>query len=164
MNKKLVVVRHAKSSWSDYSLSDINRPLNKRGERDAPNMAKKVKDIGIDIEYLITSPALRAKNTCEIFAKSFSREESVEVFNHLYHGDISDLIETINLIDESINCAAIFAHNPGLTSFANMISSSIIENVPTCGALIINVDQKKWQDVTLKSLTLDKFIYPKMYL
>ena len=67
--RSLTIVRHAKSSWKDRGLSDRERPLNKRGERDAPIMAKRVAETGIRPSQIISSPAVRAWTTAKIFAR-----------------------------------------------------------------------------------------------
>ena len=66
--KTLLLIRHAKSSWDEPGISDFDRPLNERGKKDAPIMAKRVKEKAIELDHLISSPAKRAKKTAKYFA------------------------------------------------------------------------------------------------
>ena len=78
--KQLLLVRHAKSSWADFSVKDFDRPLNDRGKKDAPEMAKRLRDKDIDIDVFITSPGKRAKKTAEIFVKEYKQEKGDIIF------------------------------------------------------------------------------------
>ena len=83
--KQLLLIRHAKSSWADFSLKDFDRPLNDRGKKDAPVMAKRLLDKGIAIDAFIASPAKRTRKTAEIFAKEYKSEKGrIILFDELY--------------------------------------------------------------------------------
>ncbi len=161
--KKILFVRHAKSSWVDMTLSDKERPLNKRGKRDAPVMANKCKEYGLNVQLIISSPAVRAFNTATVFQDIYNLKTPIQIENYLYHGDPSDFEEALCGVNDSIDCVAIFGHNPGITYLANELDSSrYIDNVPTSGVVIGEVDIKQWEDFTVARTILKDFLYPKM--
>ena len=86
--KKILFVRHAKSSWADIKLDDKQRPLNKRGKRDAPLMAARCVEYGLKVQLLISSPAVRAFATCLVFQDIYNLHTPIQVENHLFHGDV----------------------------------------------------------------------------
>jgi len=89
--KRILFVRHAKSSWSDMSLPDNKRPLNKRGVRDAPDMAQRCKDYGIDVDLIISSSAVRAFSTAEEFHKCYQLNTAIQVESYPLYAKIIDL-------------------------------------------------------------------------
>jgi len=160
--KRILFVRHAKSSWSDMSLPDNKRPLNKRGVRDAPDMAQRCKDYGIDVDLIISSSAVRAFSTAEEFHKCYQLNTAIQVESYLYHGDPSDFEEALCGVDDSVKCVAIFGHNPGITYLANELDSNeYIDNVPTTGVLVGEIDIDNWEDFSIPKTRLKDFLYPK---
>lgn len=159
--KRLYLVRHAKSDWIDASLPDIERPLNDRGNTDAPMMAKILASKNYIPELIISSPAVRAKKTADFFVDAY-KKVPIEVDKKLYHADIDEIINTCIHIDDKINSIMIFCHNPGITYFANVICDANIDNVPTTGVLVIDVDTPAWENLDMSKLTLIDFLYPKM--
>jgi phosphohistidine phosphatase len=159
--KRLYLVRHAKSDWIDASLPDIERPLNDRGRVDAPKMAKTLVSKSYIPDLIITSPAVRAKTTADYFIAAYQNVPS-ELDSKLYHADIDDIINTCIHIDDKNNSIMIFCHNPGITYFANVICDANIDNVPTTGVLVIDVDTPTWENLDMSKLTLIDFLYPKM--
>src|SRR5688572_27194068 len=99
--KELLLVRHAKSSWDDFSVKDFDRPLNDRGKRDAPDMAKRVRDKDIEIDAFISSPAKRARKTAEAFAKEYKdKKDDIIFFKELYLASPSAFFEVISKTDD----------------------------------------------------------------
>ena len=160
--KKLLVVRHAKSSWDYPDLDDIDRPLNKRGKRNAPEMGKRLARKGIHPDLLITSPANRAKTTAKKIAKalSFPKDEIV-IDQTLYHGTNRDIINVIQNVKDEISILMIFGHNPGFTDLVNQLSNSNIYNIPTCGIAEIDFNVQSWGEIDIKMGKLIDFDYPK---
>ncbi len=162
--KTLYIVRHAKSSWADLSMQDIDRPLNQRGKRDAPIMSSKCIELKYIPELIITSNAKRAQETADCFIEKFGlRQSQTEVNGKLYHAPEDTYFEEAQLIDDSIASAMMFGHNPGITYLANNVSDKYIDNVPTCGVLIITSTASSWVDIDPMNSKLINFIYPKMY-
>lgn len=161
--KTLFLVRHAKSSWDNISLSDFDRPLNERGKSDAPKMAKRLRKRNIKIDACISSPAKRAKKTADYFIHEFDvKEKDVILVSALYDAGISNFSETIKDIDDKYKSVALFSHNPGITAFANqLIDQANIENMPTCSILAVKADIEKWKNFNKAKKEFLFFDYPK---
>jgi len=163
--KQVILIRHAKSSWSDSSLRDHDRPLNGRGKRDAPFMAKQLLEKIKTVDAIVTSSALRAQLTAKQFQTAF--EDSLEEYiveSDLYHASPEDILSVINTVDNRYNRILVFGHNPGFTELANLYSEAYIDNVPTCGIVGLNFDVVAWNDVNSKNGTMNYMYYPKMWL
>lgn len=162
--KRISFVRHAKSSWSQPGLKDIDRPLNRRGIRDRELMATVVKKDFLIPALLLSSPAKRAFDTASTFAKTFGYDNAdIMLEKNLYHASTDDFEDLIMGQDDSVQSLMIFSHNPGLTYMANDYSAEHIENVPTTGIFILESTSNKWVDF-LKQCSLISIIYPKMYV
>ncbi len=160
--KRLFIVRHAKSSWDDASLDDFDRPLNKRGKRDAPAMGKRLAQRVGRPDLMLSSPALRAKKTAEAIADAVGYPfESVQWNDGVYEAGSDDLIRILRKIDKSIETAMVFGHNPTLTSVANQLSGSSIANIPTCGVVELGLTVTDWGDLGSGTAQLVEFDYPK---
>ncbi|QOR62994.1 SixA phosphatase family protein [Sulfurovum sp. ST-21] len=156
--KRLYLLRHAKSSWKDFTLSDFDRPLNKRGKRDAPLMAQKLKEMGIRPDIIISSPAKRARKTAKIFAKTL--HAALETEEKLYEAHTSDIKEVIQTAFEKYDAVMIVGHNPGLTMFNDEISDIPIFNIPTTGVVGIGFQN---DDTSLDKGSQLFFEYPRKY-
>ncbi len=145
--KHLLLVRHAKSSWANPGQADFDRPLNERGHKDAPMMAKRILDRDITIDSIITSTALRALTTAEYFAHANEIPKSKMIqHDFLYHAPPERFVKAIIQIPDEINTAAIFAHNPGITDFVNQLTSTRIDDMPTCAIFAIRIDTLSWKN------------------
>jgi len=163
--KKLFLLRHAKSSWEDSTLSDIERPLNKRGKRDAPFMAKLIRQKEILVDAIYSSHAIRALKTAEIFSKELNiKKENFIVEEKIYEAGIKELCNLVNDIPDEYFSVMIVGHNPGLTSFANFLGNKYIDNIPTCGIVGFEFRLKKWEEIERGSGEIFLFEYPKKYL
>jgi phosphohistidine phosphatase len=162
MKKHLFLIRHAKSSWEDASLDDYHRPLNSRGQRDAPAMGDRLKQRGIIPDLLLTSPARRAKMTCELIARRLDYPlGAIEENEDMYMAEVSDLLSIINGLDDTWRTVFLFGHNPEFTDLANRLNGTEIDNVPTCGIIHCQFDVNSWADVTFGSGKEMFFDYPK---
>ncbi len=160
--KTLTIVRHAKSSWNNPALSDRDRPLNKRGERDAPIMAQRVADAGIRPSLILSSPANRAWTTAKVIAEQLSYPmEFLQRENELYLASLDDLLDVIVAQDEGFNSLMIVGHNPGLTDFVNFLSPGLTNNLPTAGVVCISIDQDDWKLHEQPGTELVLHDYPK---
>jgi len=145
--KSLLLIRHAKSSWADFSIKDFDRPLNDRGKKDAPAMAKRLLDKDIAIDAFIASPAKRASKTAKLFAKEYKAEKSsIIFFDELYLATASIFSDVISKTDDGFKTIAVFSHNEGITDFANSLTDTRIDDIPTCGIFAIKIKTKHWKD------------------
>jgi phosphohistidine phosphatase len=156
--KQVIIIRHAKSSWSDFSLSDFERPLDTRGLHDAPLMAERLKNLGYLPQKLCSSNAARAKETSQYFSKI--NNLPIDLYPNLYHGSPEDYIAVMSGLDESISCAAFFGHNPGITYVANLIKPGCTDNIPTCGIIIATFPTGTWAEANWKKMNLVELMYP----
>lgn len=162
--KTLYVVRHAKSSWDNPFLNDADRPLNDRGKRDAPRMAKRLLEKKIVPDLMIASPATRAITTCHIMAQVLGiTDDRIKVERSLYHANPSGVLQLVKDTGNQFGQVMIFGHNPGLTDFVNALRTdrSIIENIPTCGIVGFSIAIDAWSDLKWRQGKLDFFDYPK---
>ena len=145
--KTVLVVRHAKSSWGDLTLPDFDRPLNDRGQRNAPEMATRLLKKGISIDAFVTSTAKRAMQTATHFIRAYDRPEKELILREeLYHAPANTYFDVIRSLDNGFKTIAIFGHNPGITSFVNLLTSTTIDEMPTCGIFAVKADIKEWKE------------------
>ena len=145
--KRLLLIRHAKSSWDDPSLSDFDRPLNERGKKDAPEMAKRLANKKLKIDAFVSSPAKRARQTCKHFAKQFDfKKKNVTLEPKLYEATEGNFYDVVRSFKDKWDSVAIVSHNPGITSFANSLTKTRVDDMPTCSVFALEVDVKKWKD------------------
>jgi len=160
--KTLTIVRHAKSSWKDSKLSDRDRPLNKRGEHDAPIMGKRVTDAGIRPSQIISSPAVRAWTTARVFAKELGYPaEFLQREDGLYLASLDNLLDVIATQDPGFNNLMLFGHNPGLTDLVNYFVPGITNNLPTAGVVSVNLESDDWMLYDRPQTELVMHDYPK---
>ena len=162
--KKLYFVRHAKSSWKDSTLNDFDRPLNKRGKRDAPFMGKLLKERGIKPELIISSSAVRTTSTALFFAEGMNYPPyDIIKDDNLYEAGSRDILNIIVAIEDTINSLMIFAHNPGITELYNFLSKKKIDNIPTSAVVSLTFKVDHWTQIDINTSSLDFFEYPKKY-
>ena len=160
--KTLLLIRHAKSSWDNSVLSDIERPLNKRGKEDAPVMAKRIRDKKIKIDAFISSPAKRAQKTARIFMKELDKKEkNLTLPPSLYEASTNDFYTTIENLDDKNDTIALFSHNPGITDFINSLDCSPVYNMPTCAVYALKIKTKHWKEFKDTEKEFLFFDYPK---
>jgi phosphohistidine phosphatase len=161
--KKLYLIRHAKSSWSNPLLDDFDRPLNKRGKNNAPFMANLLLEKEIFPDLIISSSAVRARSTAEIFAQKLKFTNSITFEKSLYLTSAKTLLNVLHHIPNTYNTLFLFGHNPELTEFANELSSTYIENIPTCGIVGFEFSIHSWNELCKQNSTLALFEFPKKY-
>ena len=161
--KTLYLVRHAKSSWKNANLSDHDRPLNNRGEEDAPVMGKRLKRRRPKPELIMTSSAVRAKTTAKVLASEIGYPKSEIVVNEeMYLAGTDDLINIIRGLDDNVECVMLVGHNPTFTETANLLAQCYIDNMPTCSLAAVSFSTGSWADIKRGKGKLLDFDYPKM--
>lgn len=160
--KTLILIRHAKSSWGEPGLIDSERPLNDRGKKDAPEMAKRLKKKELKIDLLLTSSAKRAKKTAKLFAEELkiNKDEILEQ-EELYGATNVEFQAVVGSIKDRYDTVAVFSHNPGITDYANQLTSVRIDNMPTCSIFAVQADVTKWEEFTKAEKSFLFFDYPK---
>lgn len=162
--KHLLIIRHAKSSWSDPALPDFDRPLNERGKQDAPQMAQRLLAKSISIDAFISSPAKRARKTAALFAAEYQVDkDKILLIPELYHASPANFFEAIAQSPEQANTIAVFSHNPGITEFVNLLTEVRIDDMPTCAIFGVQVSAETWKQFRDAPKSFWFFDYPKSF-
>jgi len=161
--KRLTLVRHAKSDWSLPGQQDWDRPLNKRGQRDAPEMARRLRSRRLRPDLVLTSPAVRAITTATVMARELRLDVSrVAQDERLYLASAQDLMKVVRELGGDATHLMVFGHNPGITDFANRLSvGDQIDNLPTCGVFTATFDISSWDALEWATGEDAQFDYPK---
>jgi len=161
--KTITLVRHAKSDWKDVSLSDKQRPLNRRGQRDAPEMGKRIVRHGIRPSLIIASPAVRAWTTAKIIAAEISYPaEFLQREDSLYLASLNDLLAAVAAQDNGFKSLMVVGHNPGMTDFANFLVPGLTNNLPTAGVVSVQIESDDWSLNEQAKTELVAYDYPKL--
>lgn len=163
--KTVLFIRHAKSSWKFPDLKDFDRPLNKRGLRDAPIMGEQLAKRQIFPDLMISSDAVRAYTTAQIIATKLNYPiQNIQQENKIYEATPETVLNILRQVADDKNVVFIFGHNPTFTMIANHFSDEKIENVPTCGILAVNFEMESWKELNQQNSRFSFFDFPKNYL
>lgn len=153
-------MRHAKSSWDDPTLSDFERPLNKRGRKAAPLMGKFMRERKIKPDLVISSPAERARETTALVSKAAKIKGSVRYDERIYAASVNTLFEVVSQIEDDANEVLLVGHNPGLEELLEHLTGEV-QRMPTAALARINLDIEKWGGVGERSGRLEWIVKPK---
>jgi len=157
--KKLILVRHGKSSW-EYSVSDRDRPLAERGINDALLVSGKILSQSPQIDAVFSSPANRALHTCTIFLRQLNFPfDKFKLSNALYDFSGDDVLRFVRNLNNDLNTVMIFGHNHAYTHIANTLGNTYLDNVPTSGLVQLEFDTKDWSEISKGTTT--QTIFPK---
>lgn len=146
--KRLTLIRHAKSSWKDPECADFDRPLAKRGKKDAQIMGRVLAARGERPSLIISSPARRAASTMKRIARVMGIPLDTIIWDRrLYHADAAGLLAVICETGISYEHVMVCGHNPGLTDFCRLVADLHIDNLPTCAVVSIESPIDRWQDL-----------------
>jgi phosphohistidine phosphatase len=161
--KRLTLVRHAKSDWGDPSLEDFERPLNARGERDAPEMAQRLVEAGLKPTLIVTSPAVRALATARVFARAFEHPaRKIRHADEAYLATPGTLLEVVRRLGGRSRHVMLFGHNPGISQFAALLTGDdSLGDVPTAAVVSLQADVRDWADLEPGSAGRVLYDYPK---
>lgn len=157
-------MRHAKSDWSNYSIPDFDRPLNKRGLNDAPLIGKAILKKSKKVDLIISSPANRAKTTAELMANTINYQSDIQFERKFYGGYIDDIQLIFEQINDNCNVVLSISHNPTIEELIyDYIETKKEIVMPTAGiaSLLFNVD--KWEDIQSGGAKLEWLIKPKQF-
>lgn len=160
--KKLIIIRHGKSSWEYDDIFDIDRPLKQRGIKNGYQMAQRLKDANLLPDLLYTSPAARALHTSIIFCRHLNVPfEHLKVVEDFYHLDADGIINYVKNTPNSADTLMIFGHNPVFTELADGFTKQAIDNVPTTGVVLLSFNINQWNDISPDLVVEEIFDYPK---
>lgn len=159
--KTLLLARHAKSDWNSPTANDFDRPLNQRGQQDAPLMASYLKQCGYSVGQIISSDALRALQTAEHYRQCLKPSHDLISYHDLYLASLQAIVTLVQHIAPGENTVMLVGHNPGMSEALNYFSTETVSDMPTCSVGIIQFDVAQWQDAAQSSGVLLGFEYPK---
>jgi len=156
--KIIYIVRHAKSSWEYEGIEDIDRPLKRRGIKDAHLMSKFLSKQVSKPDVFVSSSANRALHTAVIFCENFGYPLSnLKIRRQLYSFSDGYLVKTVKALDDSFGSAIIFSHDHGINTFVNKFGNKPIAHVSTCGIVAIQFDEKHWKNIKKGKTILTEF-------
>jgi phosphohistidine phosphatase len=144
--KTLLILRHAKSSWKFPDLTDHDRPLNRRGKRDAPRMGRTLKERKLVPDLVISSTATRAMDTASAVAKNSGYKGKRIKFESLYAAEPAAYLAVLREVADNYHRVLIVGHNPGVEELIEMLTGEI-HIIPTCTLAQIEFDIEKWSTV-----------------
>jgi len=148
--KTLLVLRHAKSSWNDSARDDHARPLSKRGQRDGPRMGELVREYGLIPDVVISSDAVRARQTAEAVAESARYEGDILLDQNLYMAGPADILSRLRTVRKDIETLMIVGHNPGLEELVERLTGKA-QDLPTAALVQIVLPIDQWRDLKLST-------------
>lgn len=161
--KKLVLIRHGKSSWSDADLTDYDRPLNKRGKKDVPFMAKRLADKELLPDMFVSSKAKRAKSTAKKIAGQINfPKKQIVLLKDLYLACDNDMLDIVRDTDNQVETLFLVGHNYGITDLASRLSGKLFDNIPTAGIVGFSF-MTPWEVIKDGEGKLLFFEYPKLF-
>jgi phosphohistidine phosphatase len=146
--KTLLLLRHAKSSWKDPDLPDHDRPLNKRGQKDAPRMGRLLKDEGLIPDLIMSSTAVRAKKTAELVAKACKYKGEISLNQSLYGAEPAGYFKTIGRLSDRHKTVLLVGHSPSVEDTIEMITNSSDVIMPTCALAHISPPIQNWGELS----------------
>ena len=170
--KRIVLIRHAKSSWAEESQDDLERPLNQRGRLAAPIMGAWLSDHDIVPEHVWLSPAKRCQETWARMAPEFNAKPAIEEHRALYMADPKTSLEVLKLTDSAIETVALVGHQPGIGSLTRKLANGkesetlarAYRKFPTAAVAILEADIKNWSKLAFDTARFRHFVVPKELL
>ena len=160
--RSLTLMRHAKSNWSDPSLEDFDRPLNSRGQGDAPRMGRRLQNQRFRVDRMVSSPANRAHTTAKLLAKEIDYpSEEIILEPSIYEASSKTLIQVIRSFPDASKRILMIGHNPGFTDTVTRLTGNPFENLPTCGIVHLSFRPASWAQAENNCCDLVFFDYPK---
>lgn len=161
--KTLYIVRHAKSSWDDPQLRDVDRPLIEKGIKKTGRVSDFLMPKGLKVDLIISSPAVRARETAKLYAPTFAYDpDKIIIDPKIYEHSANSLMEILFELDNTIRSVMLVGHNPGFTDFANRFLDSTIDWLPTSGIVCINFQTDKWEEISITKKSTSFVVYPGM--
>jgi phosphohistidine phosphatase len=145
--KTLLLLRHAKSSWKEHDLPDLDRPLNKRGKNDAPRMGKLLKDEDLIPDLILSSPAVRAKKTAELVAKACRYKGEIVLNHSLYGAEPVAYLKILEGLSDEHMAALVVGHSPSVEETVEVLTGSPDVIMPTCALAQISLPIQNWAEL-----------------
>jgi phosphohistidine phosphatase len=163
----LYLLRHAKSSWTDQTLPDRERPLARRGRRDAKRIAKHLLRLEIAPELVLCSSAERTRETLELLQPALSATSTISLEAELYGASADELLERIHAVPEAVASVMVIGHNPGLQELTLVLASAgtelerLKEKFPTAALATLILAHAPWRQLSEGDAVLAAYVVPK---
>ncbi len=155
--KRLIILRHAKSSWDNADVSDYDRKLNKRGEKSAELMGEFLAAKQGNVDLILSSSAVRAFSTARIVSQKLNYNiDEIETTKKLYLAWVNDILKTIYSISDNADSCILVGHNPGLTDLVNHFGVRL-DNLPTASVVCFEFEAQSWEDISRENADLKWF-------
>jgi len=161
MSKRIILYRHAKSSWEDLNIDDYDRQLNSKGLLDAEHMANSIGTKIILPDLIICSGAVRTRQTIDALRKKNPFIE-IEYDDNLYLAESFAIDFLVSEVANEIETLLICGHNPGLTDFLNQKTKNNFDEIPTSCLVVIEFENYLWKDVPQSKGIINYIEYPGM--
>lgn len=164
MTKRLILIRHTKSSWDDANLTDHDRPLNKRGRRAAANIGNWLASRGYLPDEVISSDALRTAETWKVIAAALPAAPEPRYEHKLYQAAADTMLAVLRHAKGEV--VLMLGHNPGISEFAQRLVARAplhaeFQRYPTGATLVAEFPTDDWADAAFGSATPDDFVVPR---
>jgi phosphohistidine phosphatase len=165
----LSLLRHAKSSWKDPALPDHDRPLNTRGQAEAPVMGKEIAKHGLDPDLVLCSTARRTRDTLQLVLPELKAEPKKIIYEDgLYHGTPAEMLDLLREVSAGVGQVLLVGHNPELQSFgldligsgSKQLKDRLEAKLPTAGLVVLRFPAGAWEDVAINSGKIELFLTP----
>ncbi len=160
MSKRLIIMRHAKSSWSSGATSDHQRPLNKRGRHAAPRVGARLHELGWIPDLVIASDSERTRETWQRMQAEFPRSIEERFSSSFYHGGLDAIASACAMLTEDISTLLVLGHNPGWEYAVEKLSGQWVR-MTTANAALLESDLNDWAEVMVANWTLVEVLRPK---
>jgi len=159
--KTLLLIRHAKAEWGDFNQPDVERALSKRGERQAHDIASKMKCEGLTPDFILSSSAKRTEMTTQILIEGMDCSmQQVQWCDDLYLAEAATLFDAAWQADDAVQTLAIVAHNPGLSELAHHLLNEAVHEMSTATVVAITWNVEHWSDISEGTGTLRAYLRP----
>ena len=169
MTKQLLLLRHAKSSWDDASLADIDRPLSARGEKSARRIGRHMADAGLAPDLVLCSPSRRTRDTLELVQRSSGLTLSIVVEPRIYLAEFRALLALVRAAPDEVERLMLVGHDPGLPRLAialtrgqhDALSERLKAKFPTGALAVLSCEAESWRGAKPGTCRLEAFVAPK---
>jgi phosphohistidine phosphatase len=158
--KKLLLLRHAKSSWDDAGLADFDRPLNGRGRKAAPLVGDLMRQRQLRPDLVIASPAARARETVALVLEASGMKTELRYDERIYEATAGQLLAVINGVENDKQEVMLVGHNPGFENFLEYLTGETLR-VPTAALALIALDADRWNEAGARGGRLEWLVKPK---